>query len=154
MTRNFDWAKLKEPRVVVRVVIRVAITRRLVEKVEGARRDGDKFLVQYVVDRRNSSSALNEELYRMAQQAGVRLGQVANEYEAIEGSDTLQMVNIQVAFEGSYQGITKLVDLIDKSPRFLMIESLQTSAPQARTQEMAVQFKIHTFVRGVAEDAP
>ena len=133
---------------------RVAITRRLVDKVEGARRDGDKFLAQYVVDRRKASSALNEELYRMAEEAGVKPGQIANEYEAIEGSDTLQMVNIQVAFEGSYQGLTKLVDLIDKSPRFLMIESLQLAAPQGKTAMMVVTFKIHTFVRGAVEDAP
>jgi len=133
---------------------RLAITRRLVEKVEGARRDGDNFLSQYVVDRRKASSALNAELFRMAREAGVKPGQIANEYETIEGSDTLQMVNIQVAFEGQYQGLTKLVDLIDKSPRFLMIESLQTAAPQGNSGLMAVQLKIHTFVRGAVEDAP
>ena len=132
----------------------VVITRKLVEKVEGARRDGDQFLARYVVDRRKASSALNEELFRMAAEAGVKPGQIANEYEAIEGSDTLQMVNIQVAFEGSYQNLTRLVDLIDKSPRFLMIESLQTAAPQGNSGLMAVQFKIHTFVRGALEDAP
>jgi type IV pilus assembly protein PilO len=195
MTRNFEWAKIKEPRVAMRALIgvlvaanlaaavmafrpfggsaddlrrragglqdqlaaaqaRVAITRRLVDKVEGARRDGDRFLAQYVVDRRKASSALNEELFRMAQQAGVKTGQFSSEYEDIEGSDTLQMVNIQAAFEGPYQGLTKLVDLIDKSPRFLMIESLQTAAPQGNSGVMAVQFKIHTFVRGAVEDAP
>ena len=133
---------------------RVAITRKLVDKVEGARRDGDRFLAQYVVDRRKASSALNEELFRMAQEAGVKPGQIADEYEAIEGSDTLQMVNIQVAFEGSYQNLTRLVDLIDKSPRFLMIESIQAAAPAGKTAVMDVQFKIHTFVRGALEDAP
>ena len=195
MTRNFDWAKIKEPRVAMRALIgvlvaanlaaavmafrpfggsaedlrrrasdfedqlaaaqaRVAITRKLVDKVEGARRDGDRFLAQYVVDRRKASSALNEELFRMAQEAGVKPGQIADEYEAIEGSDTLQMVNIQVAFEGSYQNLTRLVDLIDKSPRFLMIESIQAAAPQGSAAVMGVQFKIHTFVRGAQEDAP
>ncbi|MGD0666615.1 MAG: hypothetical protein ABSB23_03580 [Bryobacteraceae bacterium] len=195
MTRNFEWSKIKEPRVAMRALIgvltaanlaaavmafhpfggsaddlrrraadlqdqlaaaqaRVAITRRLADKVEGARRDGDRFLAQYVVDRRNASSALNAELFRMAQDAGVKAGQVANEYEAIEGSDTLQMVNIQAAFEGSYQGLTRLVNLIDKSPRFLMIESIQVAAPQGKTAVMEVQFKIHTFVRGAVEDAP
>ncbi|MGB7763340.1 MAG: hypothetical protein WBL61_26125 [Bryobacteraceae bacterium] len=133
---------------------RVAITRRMVDKVEGARRDGDRFLARYVVDRRKASSALNEELFHMAQEAGVKPGQIANEYEDIEGSDTLKMVNIQVAFEGTYQGLTKLVDLIDKSPRFLMIESLQLAAPAGKTVAMVVTFKIHTFVRGAVEDAP
>lgn len=195
MTRNFEWGKIKEPRVAVRALIgallaanlaaavmafhpfggsaedlrrraaglqdqlaaaqaRVAITKRLVDKVEGARRDGDRFLAQYVVDRRKASSALNEELFRMAQAAGVKTGQIANEYEAIEGSDTLQMVNIQVTFEGPYPSLVRLVDLIDKSPRFLMIESLQTAAPQGNSGLMAVSLKIHTFVRGALEDAP
>ncbi len=195
MIRNFEWAKIKEPRVAMRALIgalvvanlaaavlafkpfggsaddlrrragdlqdqvaaaqaRLAITRRLVDKVEGARRDGDRFLAQYVVDRRKASSALNEELFRMSQEAGVTAGQIAYEYEAIEGSDTLQMVNIQAAFEGTYQGLTRLVNLIDKSPRFLMIESIQAAAPQGKTAVMGVQFKIHTFVRGAPEDAP
>jgi hypothetical protein len=35
-----------------------------------------------------------------------------------------------------------------------MIESLQTAAPQGNSGLMAVQFKIHTFVRGALEDAP
>ncbi|MGA2040742.1 MAG: hypothetical protein ABSH42_15790 [Bryobacteraceae bacterium] len=194
MTRNFDWAKIKQPRVAVRALIgvlvaanlaaavmafrpfggsaddlrrraaglgdqlaaaqaRVAITRKLVEKVEAARHDGDRFLAEYVVDRRKASSALNEELFRMAAEAGVKTGQVANEYEAIEGSDTLEMVNIQAAFEGSYQNLTRLVDLIDKSPRFLMIESIQAAAPAGKAAVMDVQFKIHTFVRGAPEDA-
>jgi type IV pilus assembly protein PilO len=194
MIKNFEWAKLKQPRVVVRAAIglllaanlaaavlafhpfggsaddlrkraatlgdqlqaaqaRVAITRRLAEKVEGARRDGDQFLAQYVVDRRTASSALNAELFHMAQTAGVKPGQIAYEYEEIEGSDTLKMVNIQAAFAGSYQNLTRLVDLIDKSPRFLMIESIQAAAPQGKVAAMDVQFKIHTFVRGAAEDA-
>jgi type IV pilus assembly protein PilO len=194
MIKNFEWAKLKQRRVVVRAAIglllaanlaaavlafhpfggsaddlrqratalsdrlqaaqaRVAITRRLAEKVEGARRDGDRFLEQYVVDRRTASSAMNAELFHMAQTAGVKPGQIAYEYEEIEGSDTLQMVNIQAAFSGSYQNLTKLVDLIDKSPRFLMIESIQAAAPQGKVAAMDVQFKIHTFVRGAVEEA-
>jgi type IV pilus assembly protein PilO len=194
MIKNFEWARLKQPRVVVRAAIglllaanlaaavlafhpfggsaddlrqraralsdqlqagqaRVAITRRLAEKVEGARRDGDQFLAQYVVDRRTASSALDAELFHMAQAAGVKPGQIAYEYEEIEGSDTLQMVNIQAAFAGSYQNLTRLVDLIDKSPRFLMIESIQAAAPQGKVAAMDVQFKIHTFVRGAAEEA-
>jgi len=133
---------------------REAITGRLVEKVQGARRDGDRFLAKYVVDRREASSVLNEELFRMAQEAGVKPGQISTEYEAIEGSDTLQMLNIQAAFEGTYQNLTRLVNLIDRSPRFLMIESIQAAAPQGKTAEMGVQFKIHTFARGTVEDAP
>jgi Tfp pilus assembly protein PilO len=193
MTRNFDWSSLKQPRVVMRVVIgallaanlamavvafkpfggsaddlrkqadklrdqvaaiqaRLAITRRLVQKVEAARHDGDDFLAKYVVERRTSSSAVYEELMHMAADSGVQPGQYSFQYDPIEGSDTLQMMTISAGFEGSYPQITKLVNLIDKSPRFFVIDSMQTSAPQQNAQKLTVQLKIKTFVRGVAAD--
>jgi hypothetical protein len=70
------------------------------------------------------------------------------------------MMTISAGFEGTYQQLTKLVSLIDKSQRFFVIDSMQTSAPQQTNQNPAqqqgaqrlnVQFKIKTFVRGAAE---
>src|SRR5581483_11650231 len=99
MPRNFKLAQLKDPRVLMRVIIgtllaanlvaavlafkpfggsaddlrreqaalrrqlddlqtRLATTRRLVNKVESARQEGDNFLEQYVSDRRTTFSAL------------------------------------------------------------------------------------------------
>jgi Tfp pilus assembly protein PilO len=189
MIRNFDWAKLKEPRVAMRALIgallalnlaaavaafkpfggsaddlrktqsqlqdelaaaqaRLAISKRLVGKVQVAGRDGDEFLRRYVVERRVASSAIDEELYRMATAAGVVLGQTQYSYQEIEGSDTLQMLTINIGVVGPYASLTKFVSLVDKSPRFLIVESLQTSAPQQNGQPLAVQFKVKTFVQG------
>jgi Tfp pilus assembly protein PilO len=131
---------------------RLAIGKRLAEKVETARRQGDQFLAKYVVERRTASSAVYEELTRMAAEAGVAPGQDSFEYDEIEGSDTLQMMTISAGFEGTYQQITKFVSLVDKSPRFFVIESMQTAAPQQNTQKLTVQFKIKTFVQGAAGD--
>ena len=129
---------------------RLAITRRLVQKVETARNDGDGFLTKYVVERRTASSAVYEELMHMARESGVQPGQASFQYDAIDGSDTLQMMTISAGFEGTYAQITQLVNLIDKSPRFFVIDNMQTSAPQQNAQKLTVLLKIKTFVRGVA----
>jgi type IV pilus assembly protein PilO len=194
MNRNFDWlARLKEPRLMLRVLIgallaanlamavvafkpfggsaddlgkneaalrarlaatqaRLAIGKRLADKVETARSQGDQFLAKYVVERRMASSAVYEELTRIATEAGIQPGQGSFQYDEIEGSDTLQMMTISVGFEGTYPQITKFVNLVDKSPRFFVIESMQTAAPQQNAQRLTVQLKIKTFVRGAAGD--
>ena len=131
---------------------RLAIGRILADKVDVARSQGDQFLAKYVVDRRTASSAVYEELTRMAVEAGIQPGQDSFQYDEIEGSDTLQMMTISAAFEGTYPQITKFVSLVDKSPRFFVIESMQTAAPQQNAQKLTVQFKIKTFVRGAVGD--
>ena len=136
---------------------RLGISRRMAAKVETAREQGDQFLVKYVVARRTASSAVYEELTRMATEAGVQPQTGTFQYEAIDGSDTLQMMVISAGFEGTYQQITKFLNLVDKSPRFLVIESMQTAAPGQNSknaeQKLPVQFTIKTFVRSGGEEA-
>lgn len=126
---------------------RLAISKRQVQKLETAREDGDGFLAKYIVERRVASSTVYDELSHMVVDSGVQPRQYSLQYEPIEGSDTLQMLVISAGFEGTYQQLTKLVNLIDKSPRFFVIDSMTTSAPQ-NSQKLSVQFKIKTFVRG------
>lgn len=129
---------------------RLAISKKLVGKVNVASREGTDFLDRYVVDRRVASSTISEELNRMAKAAGVLLGQTGYSFQQIEGSDTLQMWTINVAVGGNYQSLMKFVNLVDKSSRFLIIESMQTAAPQQNSQVQPVQFKLDTFVRATA----
>ena len=114
-----------------RLQTRAATSKRLVEKVETARRDGDQFLAKYVTDRRTMSSTIQEELNRTAKEAGIK---------ALPG------------YEGSYADLTKFVNLLDKSPRFLIIENMQT-APQQGGQSLNVTMKLDTFVRETAGPA-
>jgi type IV pilus assembly protein PilO len=124
----------------------LANTKRLVDKAEGARRDGDDFIGNYFTDRRTTFSTVIGELDRTAQEAGIKLRQDSLELNAIEGSDTLQMMSITVAYEGPYAGLTKFVNLLDKSPRFLIIESMQAS-PQQGGALLTVSLKLDTFVK-------
>jgi Tfp pilus assembly protein PilO len=125
---------------------RLAISKHLVDKAEGARRDGDDFIGNYFTDRRTAYSTVIGELERTAQEAGIKLRQDSLDLNDIEGSDTLKMMSVTVAYEGPYAGLTKFVDLLDKSPRFLIIESMQTS-PQQGGQLLTVSLKLDTFVK-------
>ena len=84
-------------------------------------------------------------------QAGVKMGTVTWTPESIEGSDTLVMLTSQIGFEGNYANLTKFVNLVDKSPRFMIIENMQAAAPQQQGgQALNVTLKIDTFVKGAA----
>jgi Tfp pilus assembly protein PilO len=131
---------------------RSATSKRLVEKVETARREGDEFLAKYVTDRRTMSSTIQAELNRTAKEAGIKALPATLDLEPIEGSDTLEMMTISAAYEGSYADLTKFVNLLDKSPRFLIIENMQT-APQQGGQSLNVTLKLDTFVRETAGPA-
>ena len=125
---------------------RLANTHRLVEKVERARKDGDDFLAKYFSDRRSTYSTLFEELNRAEQAAGIKLRNDNLELNPIEGSDTLQMMSLTVAYEGDYPSLEKFVNLLDKSSRFLIIESMQ-AAPQQNSQLLTVSLKLDAFVK-------
>jgi type IV pilus assembly protein PilO len=129
-------------------------TREHVAKIEIARTQGDEFLAKYIMELRSAPEITVEEMTKAATDAGLRPLPTSYAYEAIEGSDTLQMMSITGGFEGSYTGLTKLVNLLDKSGRFLIIDSMNLNAPQQVTgqaqsaaQNLNVTVKVITFVR-------
>ena len=133
----------------------LAATRKLVDKVQVARTQGDQFMTRYILDRRTASSTLVEELNKLAGEAGVKAGQEAyNEPELVEGSDTIALLSMSAGFEGTYAALSKLVNLLDRSPRFLIIENMVASAPQTagpagapQDSKLNVILRIDTFVR-------
>jgi Tfp pilus assembly protein PilO len=131
---------------------RATLSKRLVDKVEGARREGDNFLRKYLFDVRTYSSSLTEELNRLAAEAGIRQLPSTTNSELVEGSDTLYMVTIQGGYEGTYVNLKKFVDLVDKSQRFLIIENMSLQSPQQQAgQVVNVTVKLDAFARANAE---
>jgi len=131
---------------------RVVGGKRLADKVETARREGDQFLSRYVADRRTVMSTIAEELNRTAKEAGIKQRDVSLELQPIEGSDTLSMMTISAGYEGNYSNLTKFVNLLDKSPQFLIIESMVTS-PQQGGQLLNVNLRLDMFVKEEAGPA-
>lgn len=129
--------------------MRLAAGRRLVEKVEAARSEGDQFIARYFMDEPTTSATIMTELTETAKTAGIRMGQAQFNREPIEGSDNLFMLTAQVGFDGTYGSLTKFVNLLDKSPRFMIIENMQANAPQQQAgQSLNVTLKVDSFVRG------
>jgi hypothetical protein len=129
-------------------------SKQIVAKIEIARTQGDEFLAKYIMEVRSAPEIIVEELTKAASDAGVRALPESYAAEPIEGSDTLQMMTITGGFEGNYAGLTKLVNLLDKSRRFLIIDSMNLNAPQQQngmpqsaSQNLNVTVKVITFVR-------
>ena len=131
---------------------RLASSKRLVEKVQTARSQGDQFIAKYFMDEPTTSATITSTLTDAAREAGVKMGQAQFNREVIEGSDNLFMLTAQVGFDSNYGNLTKFVNLLDKSPRFLIIENMQANAPQQQGgQSLNVLLKIDTFVRDNTE---
>jgi Tfp pilus assembly protein PilO len=149
-----DLRRLREQlqRQVTETEDRLERTRALTAKVEQARLEGDDFLGKYITDARVTSSVLIAELNRTANEAGIRQKEATFVLEPVEGSDTLSQMTITAGYEGTYANLTNFVNLLDKSPRFLIIENM-TAAPQQTGPILNVNFKLDTFVRENSESA-
>ncbi len=130
----------------------VALTRsrNIAAKIEQARAAGGKFMTSSFVSRRAASSTMISELVKSAKQVGMREREHSFQFEPVEGSDTLSMMTITGNYEGTYADLVQFVNLLDRSPRFLIIEFLQAS-PQAGGGVLNVSMKLNTFVREDAE---
>jgi len=127
-----------------------------VAKIEIARTEGDEFLDKYIMEKREAPAIMVEELSKAAADAGVRVLPDTFAYQEIEGSDTLQMMSIGAPFEGDYAGLSKLVNTLEKSPRFWIIDEMSLNAPQQQQnqkvvvsaqQNLNVNLKVLAFVR-------
>jgi len=124
----------------------LARTKALVEKVEKARSEGDQFMQKYMLNGRNTYSTIIGELDRAATQVNLKPRERQFNVEPIEGSDTLGMMTISANYEGPYPNLTKFINELDRSPRFMIIESLQAS-PQPVGTAVNVNFKLNAFVK-------
>ena len=131
------------------VQVQVAKSKKLVEKVQTARREGDRFLAKFFTDRRVVTSTIQGELVDIAKAAGIVYQPTTWTQETIEGSDTLGMMTINAGCQGTYAALSKFVNLVDRSPRFLIIESM-VAAPQQTGQILNVTVKVDTFVQDMA----
>lgn len=124
----------------------VARLRSIVSKVETARTDGDRFMDANLLSRRTVSSKLLDDLDQISRKAGIKQREVTFAFEPIEGSDTLSRAVITAAYEGTYADLMQFLNLLDRSPRLLIIESL-AATPQPAGLALNVAMKLNAFVR-------
>jgi type IV pilus assembly protein PilO len=125
----------------------VAGRKQLVEKVQYARTEGNVFLEKYITDRHVVTSTIEGELVSMAEASGIVFQPTSENLEPIDGSDSISQMTINAGCQGNYQALAKFLNQVDRSPRFLIIESL-TASPLQSGDRLNVALKIDTFVRG------
>ncbi len=121
-------------------------TRKHALAVEKGRSEGDRFLSEYFLEKRTALSTLLNELNSAAAEAKVTPRESSYSTEPVEGSDTLSMMTITGAYEGSYGNLIRFVHELDRSPRLLIIESLNAT-PQQNSDRVIVSMRLDVFVR-------
>jgi Tfp pilus assembly protein PilO len=121
-------------------------TRLLAGKIESGRGQGDSFMDTYFLPRRTAYSMIMGELNDIAMQSKVMAKEGAFSIEPVEGSDTLEMMQISANYEATYSDLIQFVNKLDKSDRLLVIESLNAT-PQQTGGRLSVMLKLDTFVR-------
>jgi type IV pilus assembly protein PilO len=126
---------------------RLARSRVLTSSIGKGKSQSDTFLVNYFTSRRTTYSTIISEITETAKTAGMKTqeGTIAP-LDPIEGSDDLSMMTISINFEGSFAQFVKFVNLLDRSPRFLIIESMQV-APQPKGDVLNTNLKLHIFIK-------
>jgi len=121
-------------------------TRSMAGKVEKGREEGDQFMKSYFMNSRTVNSTIYSELKDSAEKSGLKVREHTFAFEPIEGSSDLSMLTITGNYEGTYQQLVKFVNLVDRSPRLLIIETLQAQ-PQQQSKILNIGMKLNAFVR-------
>ena len=132
-------------RQILEQVKRLNRTRMLAGKVDTGREEGTKFISTYMTSRRATYSTIISEINYMANIAGMRSKEAVMGLDAIQGSDSLDVMTITASFEGDYKNLLIFINQIDRSRRFLIIESLAASPQQ--NLKLQVTLKLNTFVK-------
>ena len=121
-------------------------TTSLSSKIESGRNEGDQFMSKYFLPRRTAYSTIMADLNDLAGQTKVTPKEGAYAIEPIEGSDTLEMMQLSVNYEATYPDLIRFVNLVDKADRLLVVESLNAT-PQQIGAKLNIMLKLDTFVR-------
>jgi Tfp pilus assembly protein PilO len=125
---------------------RLIRSRALVANVDRGKSDGEKFLASYMATRQFAYSTIISELTDTAKTAGMDKATSTITLNPIPGSEDLDMMSITLSVEGKYSQLVKFINLLDRSQRFLIIESL-TVTPRAKSDILTVNVKLDTFVK-------
>jgi Tfp pilus assembly protein PilO len=125
---------------------RLVRSRALASNIGKGKTESDTFLAKYFTNRRRTYSTILQEIRDTATESGMKTEEGTTTLDAIKGTDDLSMLTLSINFEGSFAQLVKFVNLIDRSPRFIIIESMQ-AAPQPKGDVVNTNLKMHVFVK-------
>ena len=122
-------------------------TRLHAASVEKGRSEGDQFLDSYFLPSRTAFSTVIADLQDAASQTKIKAREASYSLQPVEGSDTLSLMSITAAYEGTYADLLRFIHQIDTAPRLLIIESLNAAPMQGPGKLITISMKLDTFVR-------
>lgn len=122
-------------------------------KISQSQQEIQKFEHAHFTSRRIASSTFVSELGKAAKDAGIRPKEQLFLFDEIEGSDDLSMMTITANFEGTYPDLLHFINNLDRSPKFLILDTL-SATPQQGTGVLNVTVKLNAFVSESAEPKP
>jgi len=120
-------------------------TQLLTSKIETGRVEGDQFVSNYFLPRRQAFSMIVAVMNDLASKAKITPKESSFPIDSVDGSDTLEMMQVTANFEATYQDLIHFINLLDKSDKLLVVEGLNAS-PQQNGSKLNVQLKLDTFV--------
>jgi Tfp pilus assembly protein PilO len=127
--------------------MRLQRTRGLAGNIDRGHEQAGRFLASYMTDRRTTYSTVIGAINQIAITAGMKQGDgTIAPLQPILGSQDLDMMTVSVNFEGNYAQLLKFVNELDRSPRFLIIESVAVT-PHPKGDLLGVNVKLNTFVK-------
>jgi len=128
-------------------------TKSLSGNMDLSREQGNLFLSSYMTARRRYSSTLGSELNKLAGAASMKVGLLNFSLpDPIEGSEDMDSLTITASFVGGYAQLVKFVNLLDRSPRFLLIDTFQVE-PQPKGDTLNATVKMNAYLKDVKEVA-
>jgi Tfp pilus assembly protein PilO len=126
---------------------RLTRSRLLTTNIGKGKSESETFLATYFTNRRTTFSTILTEVNEVAKSAGLKIeeGTIAP-LDPIEGSDDLSIMTFSVNVEGTFPQFVKFINLLDRSPRFLIMESIQMT-PQPKGDLITSNLKLHVFVK-------
>ena len=116
-------------------------------KLGGAVESGDELLETLTFERRTTFSELLRELTSAAQEAGVEMRETSYNSDEIDGNEEFGMVSISANFRGQYANLVRLLNRLDRSEKFLIVERL--GAAPREDGGLQIAMRIDAFVRGL-----
>lgn len=116
------------------------------DRVAAAREDGSGLLEELTFERQRTFSELLTELGDAASGAGVEIRETDYATEEIAGNESYGMVSVTANFHGRYENLVQLLNRLDRSSDFLIVESLG-ARPRQDTGDLQITMRIDTFVR-------
>jgi hypothetical protein len=122
-------------------------SRLLTGKIDKGRSESETFLATYASDRRHTYSIIIGEMNTISKLAGMNMKEeTVAPLDPIEGSDDLDIMTIAINLEGGYAQVVKFINMLDRSPRFLIIESM-TASPELKGDSLSITIRLNALVK-------